>query len=299
MRYPGRVVVGALSCALASPLLLGCSSRGAESLPGLRASVLEFVEASQADDGGDYAEPDLAEREEVSDGVLALADGDLERARRLLERQDYRIRRARGFALVVPAQVPDERGWGLYAVRRQGRAVAVEVPHPVADLRTEHLGAALAEAVAAQYLLVTGARRDRGNGDADVAHRDHSVFAEVHEALASRGVPAMQLHGFARDSAPDHDVIVSPGAAPLSPLVREVAERLDGAGLRTCRAWQQECADLEGRDNVQGAASDAAGTPFVHLEVSSRVRDDAERTEELLSAVAGAVRATVPGPPSG
>jgi hypothetical protein len=84
----------------------------------------------------------------------------------------------------------------------------------------------------------------------------------------------------------------------LSPLVREVAERLDRAGLRTCRAWQQACADLEGRNNVQGAASDLAGAPFVHLEVSSRVRQDAERTGQFLSAVAGAVRATVPRPPS-
>ena len=294
---PGRrrATAVALSCSL----LTGCSAGSEDDPPALRESVLDFVQASQADGRGAYTEPARAEREDVSDGVLALADGDDERARRLLERRDHRIRRARGFALVVPAQVPDGRGWGLYAVRRQGRAVAVEVPHPRADLRTEHLGAAFAEAVGAQHLLVAGAHRDKADGDADVAHRERSLFSQVHAALAARGVPAVQLHGFARDSAPEHDVIVSPGAAPMSPLARMIAERLDGAGLRTCRAWQQPCADLEGRKNVQGAASGEAGAPFVHLEVSSRVRRDAELTEQLLRAVADAVRAAVPRPPSG
>jgi hypothetical protein len=276
---------------LAGALLTAC---GTDEPPGLERAVLDFVAASQREDGGSYEPPGRDERRDVSDGVLALADGEPDRARRLVEPHGYRLSAADGVDLVVPEQVPDRRGWGLYAVRSAGRDVAVEVPHPRADLRTEHLGAALAEAVSARHLLVAGARRDRDGGRADVAHERESLFAVVHEQLAARGVPAVQVHGYAADSSPGNDVVVSPGAAELSPLVREVADRLDDAGLRTCRVWREHCGQLEGRRNVQGAASELAGTPFLHLEVSSGVREDRRRRAVLVDAVADAVRATVP-----
>lgn len=279
---------------VAGAVLAACGTTEEDGPPGLEEAVLDFVAASQGEDGGDYEAPGRRERRDVSDGVLALADGERDRARRLLERHGYRLSEADGVDLVVPAEVPDGRGWGLYAVRGQGRDVAVEVPHPRADVRTEHLGAALADAVAARHLLVAGARRDQDERRADVAHQERSLFALVHEQLAARGVPAVQVHGYAQDSSPDREVIVSPGAAELSPLVREIADRLDDAGLRTCRVWREDCGPLEGRTNVQGVASEAAGTPFVHLEVSSRVRKDRDRTALLVEAVADAVRATVP-----
>ena len=281
--------------ALVVAVLLGaCAVNDDERPPDLRRTVLDFVAASQAEDGGSYEVPRREERRDVADGVLALTDGERDRARRLLEDRGYRIAGAEGVDVVVPAEVPDGRGWGLYAVRPEGREVAVEVPHPRADLRTEHLGAALAEAVAARHLLVAGARRDQDDRRADVAHEQDSLFALVHARLAVRGVPAVQVHGYAQDSSPGSDVVVSPGAAELSPLVREIADRLEDAGLRTCRAWRDDCGALEGRTNVQGAASEKAGSAFAHLEVSRRVRQDRDRTERLVEAVAGAVRATVP-----
>ena len=280
--------------ALVLAVLLGaCGVSDDDRPPDLRRSVLDFVGASQAEDGGSYEVPRRDERRDVADGVLALTDGERDRAQRLLGDRGYRIARADGVDVVVPAEVPDGRGWGLYAVRPEGREVAVEVPHPRADLRTEHLGAALADAVAARHLLVAGARRDQDEGRADVAHEPDSLFALVHSQLAARGVPAVQVHGYKQESAPGSDVVVSPGAAELSPLVREVADRLEDAGLRTCRAWREDCGPLEGRTNVQGAASAAAGSAFVHLEVSRRVRQDRDDTERLVEAVAGAVRATV------
>ena len=279
---------------LAGALLGACSGTDGAGALDLEEAVLDFVAASQAAGGGTYEAPGrLQGREwrEISDGVLALGDGERALALRLLGRHGYRLSEADGVDLVVPDEVPDGRGWGLYAVRAQGRDVAVEVPHPRADLRTEHMGAALAEAVAARHLLVAGARRDRDNGRADVAHEPDSLFSRVHEQLAARGVPAVQLHGYATSSAPDSDVIVSPGAAELSPLAREVADRLDDAGLRTCRVWSDACGPLQGRSNAQGAASKASGAPFVHLEVSGRVRQDRRRTEVVVEAVAAAVRA--------
>ncbi len=103
-------------------------------------------------------------------------------------------------------------------------------------------------------------------------------------------MPAVQLHGFAEESSPDNDVVVSPGGAALSPLVRRVATELDRGGFRTCRVWTRECGQLEGRTNVQSAAS--ARAPFAHVEVSRAVRDD--RRERLVAALAAAVDATVP-----
>ncbi len=292
MQGAGRRLAAA--ALLAGALLAGWALTDRKRPPEFEQAVLDFVAASQAEHGGSYEAPGRRERRDVADGVLALADGELPRARRLLERHGYRLVEAGDVDLVVPDRVPDGRGWGLYAVRSEGRAVAVEVPHPRADLRTEHVGAALAETVAARHLLVAGSRRDQDDGRADVAHEEDSLFALVHEQLAARGVSAVQVHGFAEASSPDNDVIVSSGAAELSPLVQEVAGRLDDAGLRTCRVWRKDCGPLEGRKNVQGAASEAAAMPFVHLEVSSRVRDDSDRTELLVQAVADAVRATVP-----
>ena len=291
---PGARRRRAATVLLGAVLLAACGVTDGDRPPGLERAVLDFVAASQQDGGGSYEAPGRRARQDVSDGVLALADGERDRARRLLERHGYRLAPADGVDLVVPEEVPDGRGWGLYAVRADGRAVAVEVPHPRADLRTEHLGAQLAEAVRAGHLLVAGARRDSDDRRADVAHQRDSLFALVHEQLAARRVPAVQVHGFASDSSPAHDVIVSPGTSELSPLARAVADRLDDAGLRTCRVWRSDCGPLEGRSNVQGAASEVAGTAFVHLEVSSRVRSDRDRTAVLVEAVADAVRATVP-----
>lgn len=294
MRSDGGTERRSAAALLACALVTACSSGP----PSLEQSVLRFVAQSQESDGGRYEEPGREARSDIVDGVLALLDGREQEARRLLERRDYRTAQAEGVELVLPAQVPDDRGWGLYAVRPDGLPVAVEVPHPRADKRTEHLGAALAERVDAQLLLVAGARRDQDDGDADVAHREDSLFAAVHDALAERGVPAVQLHGYAADSSPGNDVIVSPGAAPLTPLVRRVADRLEDVGLRTCRAWREDCGPLAGRKNVQGRSSEQAGAPFVHLEVSSAVREDDEARARVVQAVADAITDAVSPAPA-
>lgn len=295
MRHRGTCRRRVSTALLAGALATACSSGP----PGLEEEVLTFVVQSQESDGGRYEPPGRAAREDLVDAVLAVIDGRRDDARRLLERRDYRLAEAAGGSdLVRPVQVPDERGWGLYAVRHRGRPVAVEVPHPRADLRTEHLGVALAERVEASLLLVAGARRDRDDGRADVAHQEDSLFAAVHEALTDRGLPAVQLHGYAQDSSPGNDVVVSAGPSEVGPLVRRAAERLEDAGLRTCRAWREDCGRLEGRTNVQGAASQAAGTPFLHLEVSRRVREDPDARAEVVAAVGAAIVETVPPAPS-
>lgn len=277
-----------------SLLVCGGPDSPEEDAASLTRSVRAFVDASQGTTGGAYRRPPAAASRDLAGAVSALADGRRTAASELAIWHSYQLIDEGQFVVLAPEQVPDARGWGMYAIRPGGHPIAIEVPHPRADRRTEALGAALAERLGAEYLLVAGARRDSDGGRADVAHQVSSVFSTVHARLAERGVPAVQVHGFAQDSSPGNDIVVSPGAARLSPLVEQVADSLQEAGFRTCRAWQENCGRLEGRSNVQSVASADSDTTFVHVEVSSSVRDDRDARRVLVTALAAAVTTAVP-----
>jgi hypothetical protein len=168
--------------------------------------------------------------------------------------------------------------WGAVVVDRGAPAsVLVEVPHPVADRRTEHVGLALFRAVPGAVLLVSGAHRRAAGGRADVAHRTDSFFHAVATHLGARGLPELQLHGFARTSLPGADAVVSAGAGAVGAMATRVADELDATGLAVCRAWDEDCGALEGRTNAQGRAAAAGGWPFTHVELGPEVRADARR----------------------
>lgn len=255
-----------------------------------RTAVLSYV-AAQQDDGSRYRRPPAAAADALVGAVLALGHNNRAAADRMAREQAYRVvELPAGVLALVPSELPDSRGWGLYVVRPAGLDLVVEVPHPRADLDTERLGAEVAEAMQARYLLVAGAARDAGGGAADVAHQSDAVFSAVHEALARQGVPALQLHGFAASSLPGVDLVVSPGAAALSPLARRIADLGEEGGLSVCRAWTAACGRLEGRTNVQGRASRDAGSIFVHLEVTRALRER-ERQATLVDLLARAASA--------
>ena len=180
------------------------------------------------------------------------------------------------------------RGWGLIIVDlSQPVRLVIEVPHPGSDLETDQLGVRLFRRTPGALLLIAGAHRRAGNGAADVAHNADSIFDAMATEFAGRGLPQLQLHGYADKNLPDADVVVSTGPALVTPAVRRLAERLADAGLVTCRAWVLECGRLEGVTNVQGRTAADHGSLFVHLEMSYRVR----RSARLQGAVAEAVRA--------
>ena len=246
---------------------------------GVRDAVLAVVAAQQDDRRSSYVTPSAAAATALADAVIALGEGEEAQARRTVAPHRYDVvHLADGLRALVPSTLPDERGWGLYVVRPSGRELALEVPHPRADLDTEDLGGRLAETTGARYLLVAGAPRTAA-GEADVAKAEDAVFSAVHRALAARGVPVLQLHGYAHDSLPGVDLVVSPGSSQTSPLARALADAGSDAGLEVCRAWEQPCGQLEGRRNVQGIASRNAGAAFVHLEITRGLRTDARREE--------------------
>jgi len=254
------------------------------------AAVRAFVELQHGDDEG-YRIPGRAAREDLAAATGALGGGDRDEAARLAGRHGYApVDGPDGSVLLRPRRLPDARGWGLIVVRPAGAPLLVEVPHPRSDQDTDDLGARLAAAASARYLIVAGARRGLDGGAADPSHREDALLHAVHVALVRRGIPAVQVHGYADENLPSADVVVSPGDADTGPLHRAVADAVEGMGLRTCRTERERCPGLEGRTNVQSRASAQAGVPFVHLEVSRRVRAEPASREGLARAVARAAR---------
>jgi hypothetical protein len=181
------------------------------------------------------------------------------------------------------------RGWGVVVVDLSAPpSLVVEVPHPNFDLHTELPGAALFEQVPGSILLMAGAHRRADHGRADVAHEPDSIFNTLATALARRGLPQIQLHGFDDASLPGTDTVISTGrTAPTRPAYR-AATLLADTGLRVCRAWAGPCGQLEGTTNVQGDEARHLGTFFLHVELSRGVRDHRSRWLPAVRALAGA-----------
>lgn len=231
-----------------------------------------------------YVVPTDRELDRIARAWSALEGGRTSDARTVASEWGYEIDRLGDGVMAL-------RGRGGYFVhRRDGADVIVEVPHPIADARTEMLGGLLFERVGARVLLVAGAHRDAGeSGRADVAHAPDSVFDAVHRVATRGGDVVVQVHGYADHSAPDTDVIVSRGAEPTE-LTDAVSRMLSGFAVCLWRpSTTGPCGDLAGTENLQGRSARAAGAEFVHLEVSREVRDDDERLRALVRAVADAL----------
>ena len=271
-------------------MLTGCGTEPPAGSPtDVRTVVQRFVEA-QHRTGQRYEVPPPQARADLAAAVVALGDGNRRSAADLAQPHGYRaVDGPGGTVLLQPRRLPDERGWGLVVVRPGGAPLLVEVPHPRSDRDTDDLGARLADAAQVRFLVVAGAHRDLLGGAADPSAREDSLLHAVHAALAERGVPAVQVHGFADDSLPSADAVVSPGSAEAGPLWRAVLEAAEDLDLRVCDAQAQKCGRLEGRQNVQGRASARAGVGFVHLEVARSARRDAAARDRLARAVADGV----------
>ncbi|MFI9815869.1 hypothetical protein [Saccharothrix variisporea] len=194
----------------------------------------------------------------------------------------------RPYAL-VSTEPNAERGWGLYVVDlSRGSRVAVQVPHPANDLGTPEIGVALFRRVPGAVLAVSGTHRRVAGGAGDVARRADSMFHAVAEAHSRHHLPQVQVHGFDDDSLPSADLVLSPGAGGDGPVLDEVADDLDGS-MRVCRAWAEDCGDLEGRRNRQGAVAAEHGTLFAHVEINRTTRDTPDRWEAVVRALGEAL----------
>jgi hypothetical protein len=246
--------------------------------------------------GRGYRPPAPADRGGVAEGVGLLLDGRCEQARQRLSRLDFTVRtlvdRVSGRRYAEVADLTDgavvPRGWGRVYVDLDSRVRwSVQVPHPVSDQGTEQLGVRVLRGSPGGVLVIAGAHRGAGQaGAADVAHRRDTVFHAVCAELARRGLPGIQLHGFAAASAPGYDVVASTGAGEVArPEGLRLADALAEHDFRVCRAWTRAC-PLAGRRNVQGRAADAVRAPFLHLEFAPALRAEGPARERAATAVA-------------
>ncbi|MGW7439590.1 hypothetical protein [Streptomyces sp. NPDC054849] len=264
---------------------------------------------------GGYRAPTQAEKAIIVEGVSSLFEGNVDSARTRLAEVDYRLDTftdtagGRRFAEVSDAAGRSgsaNRGWGRVYVDLGARPRwSVQVPHPVADQGTERLGVRVLRGAPGGVMVMAGAHRTAGMGTgtgeagagdeaddggkgnpADMAHRTDSVFHAVIAELTRRGLPGIQLHGFADDSIPGTDSVVSTGAGRRAVEDAErLAKKLDGRGVEVCRAWSATC-KLSGRTNEQGRLAAEQGTRFLHVELSRSVRSGSRRLDEAAQAIA-------------
>ncbi|MFD8008709.1 hypothetical protein [Streptomyces sp. NPDC058955] len=250
--------------------------------------------ARQAAERAPYTPPSAAERKRLALGVGRLLDGDRPGAERVLAGVGFRVTRLtdavsgrRYDEVAARGQGPEARWGRLYVSADAELRWSVQVPHPVADRDTETLGAHLLEGTPHGAVVLAGAHRTAGRGDAaDVAHRTDSAFHAIVVELQKRDVPGIQVHGFAQTPGRPYDAILSTGAArTASRDAATLADLMGSRDLRVCRAWSAPC-PLEGATNAQGKSAHRRGTPFLHVELAPRARADtpkADRTRAALS----------------
>ncbi|WP_344326796.1 hypothetical protein [Streptomyces macrosporus] len=260
----------------------------------LERRITDFTASFTEDDR--YRPPEREERRAVADGVGLLLDGRRKEAARRLSDAGFGLLtltdRPTGRRFAEISEHTDDGGPGrgrgrVYVDLDNAPRWSVQVPHPAADLDTERLGVGVLRGAPGGVLVLAGAHRGAGrDGAADVAHRRDTVFHAVCDELLARGMPGIQVHGFANDSAPEYDAIVSTGRGEDGLReARELARALDADGLEVCRAWARPC-ELAGRTNQQGRRAAAERVPFLHLEFNRKTRADEERVDRVVAAMA-------------
>lgn len=185
-----------------------------------------------------------------------------------------------------------ERGAGVIVVRRGvALPLVVQAPHTFFDSHTLDIALSAFDALRARALLVNTIHRAGRSGAApshdtpseeDAAHNPRSFFAAAHEGLSGvleRHV-AVQLHGFRDSQAPGVDAIVS--AAGTSARVDGLLSALRAfAPAGVVHHYPSQIRKLGGTTNVQARWSARHDLPFVHLELSHRLRSQLEADDQL------------------
>ena len=253
-------------------------------------SVAAGVSKDQA-----YVAPTDDERLDACIGLARLAIGDLDGAAELLGPLGFTVTTdvdpttGRRYALAVSeAQTP--RAWGLYLVdltRPLGLCVAV--PHPKSDALCEQLALRLWRATPGAMLAMAAIHRDAADGTADHSQNTESVFHHLWtDVIGPRGVPQVQIHGFADATAPEQ-VVVSTGSGPVTPAAVRISDEIQATGLVTTRSWDGTADfDLRATGNEQGIAANTNGWVWVHVEHNRTVRDSPALWEPAIDGIAAA-----------
>lgn len=205
--------------------------------------------------------------------------------------------------LLLLAETRNRRGANVTVLRSDFAAnVFVEVPHSFFDAGTLPIGFQLFDELGARALLINTFHRG-GNDSAEVrkrlalsgrspfdaAHREDSYFHIAHRAAVQEAPDAwfVQLHGFSDESVPGVDAIVSPGPTQtdVAPLAQRFRAELPDFEFRV---YPEEIRTLGGTTNVQGKLNREVSAPFVHLELSARLRERLQEDPRVMARFARA-----------
>ena len=195
----------------------------------------------------------------------------------------------RRYGLAVSAAT-GERAWGLYLVDLvEPLRLGIAVPHPKSDADCEQLALRLWRTVPGSMLALAAVHREAADGTADHARNLESVFHHAWTAVfGPRGVPQVQIHGFA-DTTATEQVVVSTGAGPVSAAAVRIADEIAATGLVVTRNWD-DTADrkLRAVTNEQGIAANANDWVWVHVEHNRTVRSSPALWHPAIDAIAAA-----------
>jgi hypothetical protein len=201
--------------------------------------------------------------------------------------------------IVVVERAPVRRGWGTLLYNLHGVAVDVHVNHPLYDLETPRVAAALYAACRCRALLMAGTHRYANADDvSDMARSTTSVFQGLHERLGLDAVMAISIHGFAGSNhqppTATSDAVLSNGATSSGALAatagaQNLRDRLAAAGfVAGLVADDAGYTELTGSVNPQGTwSNDRFGHGrWIHAEIEYRVRRDGGRWPEFATKLA-------------
>ncbi|MGC5256504.1 hypothetical protein ACPXCG_09125 [Gordonia sp. DT218] len=293
----GVATVSALVMALLTATACGRGAENEKEPESVQSLVARVVKASPGRDGS-YTPPSRGTAQAVAAGVSELldtCDADVD---------SYYL-----VPVKVPHSTSDDQespavnalvergdptaGNGLYVVRDSASPLIVQAPHPVADQKSEYMGAQLFSETDARLFMMAGAHRTAGDGSADVAHRSDSTFAAVNDAVVQKGMTVVQLHGFSSENHEHYgDVVLSDTVGDPSPTLRRLDEDLEDEGFDTCMYDGKKCKKLAGTTNVQAIAARARGAAFIHIEVDAGIREDTSKRRKLMRVIAESLRAS-------
>ena len=131
--------------------------------------------------------------------------------------------------------------------------------------------------------------RNAADGTADHSQNTESVFHHLWtDVIGPRGVPQVQIHGFADATAPEQ-VVVSTGSGPVTPAAVRISDEIQATGLVTTRSWDGTADfDLRATGNEQGIAANTNGWVWVHIEHNRTIRDSPALWEPAIDGIAAA-----------
>lgn len=242
-----------------------------------------------------YTAPAEGERTDAGLGLARLAIGDLVGATTLLDPLGFTVTgdmdqaTGRRYAMAV-SETTTARAWGVYLADLSAPlSLCIAVPHPRSDRRCEELALLLWRAVPGSLLAMAAVHRAAADGTADHARNTASVFHHLWTGVVGpRGVPQVQVHGFA-DASATEQVVVSTGAGPVTPAAVRIADEISATGLITTRNWDGTAnPGLDATTNQQGIAADTNGWVWAHVELNRTVRDGPALWQPAMDAIAAA-----------